>query len=210
MPRLYVDQQEVSLPAAGFTSLEEILKLVEETHLPPNTLIREIQVDGLPLSSEQFQSSPSTVLERIAERDRIEIFTANVWEIATDSIREAIEYLVRIETVTPALATSFRAHPGPERFENLRQLYEGFYWLNLLLDRLQVTFQFNLDEVQLAGKTARGHHVDLMTILKELIASQERGDFILMADLMEYEILPLIPVWKGLFAALGQKVTPVE
>src|SRR5262245_54488854 len=114
MTRLYIDQQEIPLPVAGLTSLEEVLKLVESTHLPPNTLIREIQVDGQPLSSEQFQSSPSALLEHIDERDRIEIFTATVWDIADDSIREAIDYLTRIEAVTPTLASSFRAYPGPE------------------------------------------------------------------------------------------------
>src|SRR5262245_12027717 len=145
MARLYIDQREIELPAPCFTSLDQVLKHVEESHLQPNTLIRQIQVDGLPLASEAFQDNPSSILHRIAERERIEIVTGTVWDVAQDSLREAVEYLGRVESISPELAATFRSAPRAEAFEQLKQLYEGFYWLNLLLDRLQTTFQLTLE-----------------------------------------------------------------
>jgi hypothetical protein len=206
MARLYIDQREIELPAPVFRSLDQVLRHVEESHLAPNTLIREIQVDGQPLGSEAFQENPSRILEHIAERDRIEIFTGTVWDIARDSIREAVDYLGRVETISPDLALAFRASPGPDAFDRLKQFYDGFYWLNLLLDRLQTTFQLTLESVHVDGVSVRNHHLNLVSLLKELIGAQERQDFVLLADLLEYEIQPLIPLWRSVFTALGERI----
>src|SRR4029453_18644535 len=117
-------------------------------------------------------------------------------------------YLGRVETISPDLASTFRAAPGPHAFEQLKQFYDGFYWLNLLLDRLQTTFQLTLESVEVEGVSVRNHHLNLVSILKELIGAQERQDFVLLADLLEYEIQPLIPLWRDVFAALGRRIVP--
>jgi hypothetical protein len=41
--------------------------------------------------------------------------------------------------------------------------------------------------------------------LKRLIESQEKEDFVGIADLLEREIIPLIPIWKGMLGAVAQR-----
>jgi hypothetical protein len=72
-------------------------------------------------------------------------------EIALDSIGQAGEYLDRVEAAIPSLSTAFQTAPSPEAFQHLRQLYEGFYWLNLLLDKLKANFHMNFDDVLVQG-----------------------------------------------------------
>ncbi len=203
MTRLYIDKREIAQLPADLTSLEQVVKLVEADHLSPDTVIRDIQIDGQSLASYEGEFR---IPERIDNRETIEIFTSTVREVALDSVQEAIVYLERIEKATPLLAASFRSQCGRHDFENLKQFYEGFYWINLLLDRLERSFEISLETLGVSGRSAREQHLQLAALLKEVIDAHEQKDFGLIADLLEYEIVPLIPAWKDLFSAVRQRV----
>jgi hypothetical protein len=205
MPRIFLDTREIASPVE-LSSLNEILKYVEDKHLPPDCVIRQIRLDGLPLDADSLRAeSPESAWE-IGNRQKVEIVTGTVNEIAFDSIAEALAYLDRIETLIPSLAESFQTSPGPEAYERLRQLYEGFYWLNLLLEKLQAKFGVNLEEIRIKQLPAREHFHKFASILRQLIGSQEQRDFVLISDLLQYEIYPLIPVWKEMFEVLSERV----
>ncbi len=209
MTRLFVNDREI-VPPLNVSSLDQILKFVENSHLPPNSVVRKIQIDGTSLSPEYLASGQAGVLNHVEQQNKIEIFTGTVTEIANDSIGEALAYLDRVESATPSLITSFQTFPGQETFENLKQLYEGFYWINLLLDKLNASFQVNLDDVLIQEIPVREHHRKFASILKQLIESQEKGDFVLISDLLEYEILPLVPVWKEMFGIILKKMSTAQ
>lgn len=203
MTRLFVDAREIPFPGGGICSLDQVLKHVEMTELAPDTVIRQVHVDGTPIASDTGGDSATPIPMSVNEQNRIEVFTASLGEIARDSIAEAVSYLGRVETVIPSLSSGFQTFPGPEAFENLRQLCEGFYWLNLLLDRLVKTFSRKPECMVLQGASITDHNQRLASILRQMVEAQEREDHILISDLLEYEILPFIPVWKEMFNAVA-------
>ena len=203
MTRLFVDKQEIAPLPAGLNSIDQVLKLVESDHLPPNMIIREIQLDGTPLLQDELISSPPEIIDSL---HRIEIFTCTLREVAIDSIREAIMYLERAESATPSLTASLRARSEEEIAASLKQFYEGFYWINLLLSRLEQSFEIPLQEVMIKGGNAQGYCLQLASLLKEVIEAHERKDFGLLGDLLEYEIIPLIPACREVFAAIRERI----
>jgi len=207
MTRYFLDSQEIAVPF-DLSSIAQILKHVEEYHLPPNRVVRRVQIDGLPLMP--GSDDKCELLHASEKRDSVEMFTETVKGIAHDSIDEAFEYLDRVEAAIPSLSMSFQSCPGPEAFENLRQLYEGLYWLNLLLDKLKANFQIRIDDALVQGVPAPEHHRKFISVLKQLIESQERKDFVLIADLLQYEICPLVPVWREMFGIVSEKVNAAQ
>jgi hypothetical protein len=204
MTRFFVNEREIEIPL-DLSSLDQILQHAENLHLPPNSVIRQINIDGLPLMLD-FPQDSGEIFKQAENRDKVEIITGTLMEIAKDSIREAMAYLDRIEGLTPSLATGFQISPGPESFENLRQLYEGFYWMSLLLDKLSANFHISLESSFVQGLSIQDHLKKFISILKQLIDSQEKGDFFLISDLLEYEILPMVPIWKEVFSFISQRV----
>jgi hypothetical protein len=209
MTKFYIDEAEIA-PPLNITSLDQALKEIEGEHLAPNKVVRQIQVDGVPVMPDNVPQFSSEMLLNLEAREKVEIFTGTLVEIAHDSIEGALEYLDRIETATPSLASGFQISPGPESFESLRQLYEGLYWLNLLLDKLETSFHIKFENVQIQGASASEHHQKFISILKQMIDSHERGDYILIADLLEYEILPLVPIWREMFKFILARATKTQ
>jgi len=203
MTRLFVDKREVAAIPPDINSLDQVIRLVEKDHISGGTIIRQVQIDGRPLIQDaSIQSLPDC----IANKEKIEIFTGTLHEVALDSIQEAVAYLERVEATTPMLANSFRTSVGTSAFENLKQFYEGFYWVNLLMDRLTQSFRIPLNAGQAGGESAEEHHNKLASALKALIEAHEKKDFGLMGDLLEYEITPLVQGCKEIFAAIRGRI----
>ncbi len=209
MTRIFLDTREIASPVE-LSSLEEILKYVEDKHLAPDCVIRQIRLDGLSLDANSLRLGFPESVREISHREKVEITTGTVKEIAFDSIAEALAYLDRVETLIPSLAEGFQVSPGPEAYEKLRQLYEGFYWLNLLLEKLRARFGVDFEAGRIKNATVREHLEKFAAVLRQLIESQEKGDFVLLSDLLQYEICPLIPVWKGMFGILSERVESAD
>jgi len=204
MTRCYVNGREVEIPS-DFSAFDQKLKYVEDRFLEPSAIIREVHVDGIPLAPESFRNDDGSY-SRIRDCEKIEIFTGTLAEIAVESIIGAQEYLIKIENAVPALAVKFQDCPESEDFGNLRSLCEGFYFLSILLDKLAGGYQLKLDEIIVRGGSISEHLQKFAGIVKQLNEVQEKQEYLLIADTIEYEILPIVPVWKEIFEAISQKI----
>jgi len=202
MTRLYVDQQEIPLPAIALDSLGALVQHVENEALGPQSLIRRILVDGAPLDLEEFCRPAGPAAMSMSGHGTIEIITGTTFEIARDAVREALAYLDRAELITPSIARSFELTPGPEAFAQLSQLLDGFRWIAMLVDRLTSLFRMELGRMRVEGKSIQEHHDGLAEVLRQLVSAQEHEDFAFIADLLEFEILPFIPVWRRVLQTL--------
>ncbi len=203
MTRLYIDKREIAPLPPDLNSLDQVLRLVESNHLPRNMVIRQVQVDGVPLIQDDQEAG---FQEDICDRETIEIFTSTLREVAVDSIREAVTYLERAEAAIPSLSSSLRIQAEPEASSNLRQFYEGIYFINLLLQRLEQSFQIPFAGLKIRSGSAQDCCIKLAALLKEVIEAHEKRDFGLLADLLEYEIGPLIPAFKETFEAINSRI----
>lgn len=205
MTRFFVDNKEIA-PPMDISSLSEVLKQVESVHLPANSVVRKIHIDGLPFAPGDLAEESAGNVDPIGSKNTVEIFTGTLLEIASESVGEAFAYLDRIEAAIPSLAESFRFCPSPESFENLRHLCEGFYWLNMLIDRLDASFRMQLETILIRGNPAPQYHQNFISVLKQLIESQEAGDLVVVSDLLEYEIAPMVAVWREMLGAIEAKM----
>ncbi len=203
MTRVYVDEKEVLLPPSSFGSLQAIVKQIEAHVLPPDMVIRQILVDGVPLFSRQSEEPGSPPQLSAAASEKVEIATGTLKEIARDSIQEALSYLDRVEAAIPSIVTGFRVAPGPEAFGQLKQLLDGFYWIHLLQDRIGAAFK-SPSKLPGYGTEARDCLLRSASIFGQLVEAQEKNDYVLIADLLEFEVVPTIPGWKSLLAALQE------
>ena len=204
MTRYYVNGKEIEI-ASDFSSLDQMLKYVENKYLEPAAIIREVHVDGSPLAPESFRGDEEN-FDMSDVREKIEIITGTLAEIAVESIAGAQEYLVKIENAAPALAVKFQDFPESEDFGNLGSLCEGFYFLSILLDKLANGYQLKLNEINVRGLSVSEYLQKFAEIVKQLNDAQEKQEYLLIADTIEYEILPIVPVWKEIFEAIAQKI----
>ena len=204
MTQYYVNGREVVTPT-DLISFDQMLKTIEDRHLESGSVIREIHVDGRPLTMDRNTDDDCT-FGQMENWEKIEIFTATLLDVASESVAGAQDYLSRIEKAGPPLVLKFQDIPAPEDFTSLRSLCEGFLFLNLLLDKLATGYRIDFDRITVCDRTVREHLVRFAGVVKQLTEAQECRDCTLITDTLEYEILPVVPVWKEIFTAVLEKV----
>jgi hypothetical protein len=205
MTRYYVNGREADI-IQDFSSFDQMLKHVEDHYLEPAAVIREIHVDGRLFTPGLLQDDDGNIVQP-GKCEKIEIFTGTLADIAVESITGAQDYLVKVEKAAPALAVKFQDFPESEDFGNLGSLCEGFYFLSILLDKLAIGYQLKLDEITVRGISAHDHMQKFAEVVKQLNEAQEKQEYLLIADTIEYEILPVVPVWKEVFETVLQKIS---
>ncbi len=200
MTRLFVDAREVPCPPSGLSTLADVLRHVEQNHLPRDCVVRQVSVDGAPLGVDELEQG---VLQM---RECVEVFTGRLGEVAAEAVDEAVSYLERIGAAVPQLAANLEEMPGSAERDSLKQLYEGLFWLALLADRLCAAFHIDLGGLFIAGEAAAAHHRRFASVLRHLVAAQEHGDYGAIAATLKSDILREVPIWRGMFLEIGSRV----
>lgn len=106
--------------------------------------------------------------------------------LKTESIEvleSASEYLRNISKALPAIIAGYRENEIVDVSEQMILLADGLRWL---YDVAKLTKDYHsLDEDEMLGCYA------------ELVDAMEMKDYLLLSDLMEYELLPLIDNWEA-------------
>ena len=204
MTRYYVNGREIEIPQ-GFSTFDQLLKHVEDKCLESTDIIRTINIDGRSYTTQSLADNNED-FDLTSDLEKVEIVTGTLAEIAGESLAGAREYLVKIENAAPALALKFQDFPESEDFNNLGSLCEGFYFLSILLDKLAGGYQLSLGEILVRGVSVHEHLLKFADIVKQLNEAQEKQEYLLIADTIEYEILPVVPVWKDIFEVVSQRV----
>jgi hypothetical protein len=204
MTRYYVNDKEVDV-SSDFSSFDQMLKYIEDRILESAAIIREVHVDGHQLAPESIREDDGS-FDRTGGWEKIEIFTGTLSEIAAESISGAQDYLLKVANAAPALAVKFQDFPESEDFNNLGSLCEGFYFLSILLDKLASGYQLKISEIIVNDIPISDHLQKFANIVKQLNDAQEKQEYLLIADTIEYEILPNVPVWKEIFKTVSGKI----
>lgn len=205
MTRFFVDYKEIEPPPGTF-SISQFLKHVDGAHLDENSAASQIRINGRPLDLDDGSRPARPGTCGNSERpDTVEVFTGGLEEMARTSIRESLAYVNRSDGVIHSLIRSLRDGSEVGSPDGLRHLYEGFYWVNRLLDRLEADFRIRPEGISMLAKAEPGYRGRCISTLKLLTEFRGKGDAGRAADLLERKIYPLVPVWREVLQAAMKK-----
>lgn len=147
-----------------------------------------IEVDG--------KAVPSTALqETLEDMDTASVQIINVHSeslsaLVDQTLSELEEYLPELPNACHSLAEVFHGEHPEEGFEPLSQIIS--IWSEVKQRQMQVAnaIQLDLREITLQDASLEKRHDELNTFLKECADALEKGDCVLLGDLMEYELAP--------------------
>jgi hypothetical protein len=115
------------------------------------------------------------------------------------------EFLENLSTFLLETAGLFRTGEDYRARDSFVQAVKGLEFFTFLVDRLCSICRINLKEISCSGKNGEEHLEYMNTMFLEMVASQEKQDWVLLADLMEYEVVPQLRAWRELIAAMECK-----
>ncbi len=176
-------------------NLLELLQVISDTYLGDDLAIRELLINGDPYE-ENVHGAPENVT--LGGIRRLEIETISSRELALGFLESYQPVLDTLAQATEKVAELFRVGDEQQANEEYLQFLEA---LELLLESMQrVSNALNLDMANVTHQdvSARDRLDRLSELTGEMLAAQEEDDWILLADLLQYDLKPEFEAWSQL------------
>jgi len=162
-------------------SVEEIIQKIDEL-LANQYYYSHLIVNG----EEIYEELESYLLKSLESIVSIEVVVKTVREFVNEVLIISADYLIGAIPEMTLLADGFYQKPTSENWKIFSEMLEGMLWLNKsidLIDKAKVRPENWNECIQLA--------VQLQLELKNLEEAIENTDNVLIADIIQYELLPI-------------------
>ena len=177
-------------------NLEEILINLSDTSIPPNHLVGSVTVNG----NEFSEVFPGQAKEIAAVNiNDLDIETVSLEKFAEAAIKDSAFFVKNIITSVNKTAELFRIYDETEANEKMSQIIDPLRSLVVFINSTRIDLKWDFENDQIDGHPIVEDWEKLHSVIDELKLTQEEGDWILYADLLEYELVPVLNVWVNIF-----------
>jgi len=194
---ILIDGQKKDLDVSGFDNLDQIFVKVMEDGSLQDRVVTDVFINDKPFS-EIYPRQAEDI--DISDVQSVEIRTLGVAEVAVEITRELYKVVTLMGEGATRVAELFRQADEAEALETYQDLLDVTRDFIGMISALRNEFalkdhkEFLETSDQLSG---------LFTEMTDVMANE---DWILLADLLEYEFLPAVNRWKKVVALLREDV----
>lgn len=198
-----LNAQPLAVDFSHLRNLEEVLEALNEQFIPPGQQLYQVRVNGEFFSERYPRESKYIHLKDIAT---LEVTTLSEAEMARLILTEAAGQAAVLCLALEQSARLFRVAAEDEANHYYAQVLEALRWLLLTGEYACRVLQVDLREV-LSLRNGQGSHYlkTMQALLEEMQEIHENTDYVLLADLMEYELLPLVREWREILENLARR-----
>lgn len=161
--------------------IEEVIEKINEL-LQDQFYFSHLLADG----EEILEDPEQFLVKQLVNIDSLEVIAVAAKEFINDLLLSAEEYTERSVPQITELVDEFYNNPSGENWADLSALFEGVQWLTTMIETVNQSAvrPTNWDEVVTSSEA-------LQTELGNLEEALENADTVLVADMLQYEILPV-------------------
>lgn len=196
-----LNEQNLPIEFSHLHSLEDVIAEINERFIPSGQQIFQVHVNG-EFFSERYPRESRYV--GIGEVATLDLRTVSDEEMARFILKDAARQAETLVRAIEQNATLFRVASEEEANHYFAQVLEALRWL---LQTGEGACQVLRVELRGADSPERGsvsHYLQsLQALLEEMLEISEDEDYVMLADLMEYELLPMVQEWQKILTQIA-------
>jgi len=200
--KVTVNGRQVDLDWLETSNLEELLVKLAQEGIPEDHLIGSVVVDGEPFSESYPGQSKEIDLKTVRE---IDVTTVSSVQFASAAAKDSGVFIDRLIRGTNKTAELFRMADEAEANTHFVTLIDAIREFVRFIDEMKNILQWNFHVSLYQGEPVQKEWDRLVGLIDELTEVHEERDWILIADLLEYELAPSFTKWGEIIAIKGSE-----
>lgn len=198
---ILIDNQSIEMDTSGVNNLEEVLVKIMTEDVKPGSTITTVKLNGTVYSE---KTPHDAVGVAISDIKTLEINTMGEEEIAWRFLENGVRQLDLLIQAAEKVSELFRIADEAEANEHYAQLLESLRLFLHVVDQVKEILNLDLSAIAFENDTVEQRFEKLSEVINEMLKVQEEEDWIMLADLIEYELMPLLEEWKSIVPVLKQ------
>ncbi|MBT3516590.1 MAG: hypothetical protein HN465_03305 [Nitrospina sp.] len=190
--KLLVNEKEETIAFVGET-LGDLLSHIEKVGVAQGNVVRSIKIDG----QESSPDSSEAQRTQISEIATLEVEISTLADMINKNIENADAYLIRLIPGIEQSVELFRIGNEQEANKFFVKIVDGIDWFSQVLDIILTAKEISPETV-FEGKSIQDRRTSLVGLTQQMVDANKNQDWVLLADLLEYEILPYYQEWSNL------------
>ena len=173
-------------------TLEAILDmLVKNT---PGSYIRRIWLDQQEFPSDDRE----TLQKKPADINSLEVELADLKDLVATNLSNALDYLEKLIPGFDQAADLFRTGNEQEANKYYIQILDGMDWFSEVVN----VVMSSAGEGQEPENSLRIRQAKLTDLMSQMLEANKNQDWVLLADILEYEMTPFYKEWQTILSRL--------
>ena len=190
--KLLVNEKEETIAFVGET-LGDLLSHIEKVGVAQGNVVRSIKIDGQESSPDSSEAQGT----QISEIATLELEISTLADMINKNIENADAYLIRLIPGIEQSVELFRIGNEQEANKFFVKIVDGIDWFSQVLDIILTAKEISPETV-FEGKSIQDRRTSLVGLTQQMVDANKNQDWVLLADLLEYEILPYYQEWSNL------------
>ena len=169
--------------------------MVQQT---PGSYIRRIWLDNQEFPSddrEALQKKPSDI-------DSLEVELANLKDLVTTNLANALDYLKKLIPGFEQAADLFRAGNEQEANKYYLQILDGIEWFSQVVSVIMRPDEGETELPDTDDESLEVRQKKLTDLMSQMLEANQNQDWVLLADILEYEMVPFYKDWEKILSKL--------
>ena len=169
--------------------------MVQQT---PGSYIRRIWLDDQEFPSddrEALQKKPSDI-------DSLEVELANLKDLVATNLANALDYLKKLIPGCEQAADLFRAGNEQEANKYYLQILDGIEWFSQVVSVIMSPDEGETKLPDTDDESLEVRQKKLTDLMSQMLEANQNQDWVLLADLLEYEMVPFYKDWEKILSKL--------
>ena len=198
-----INKQNLPEDFSHLHSLEEVITEIHERFIPAGQQLFQVHING-EFFSERYPRESRYV--DVGEISRLDVKTISDEEMARFMLKDAVRQGGMLVQAIAKSATLFRVGSEEEANHYFAQVLEALRWLLQTGESASRVLETDLEKIS-SGRTAPTSRYlrDLQDLLEEMLEISEDEDYVMLADLLEYELLPMVQEWQRILQELANR-----
>ena len=169
--------------------------MVQQT---PDSYIRRIWLDDQEFPSddrEALQKKPSDI-------DSLEVELANLKDLVATNLANALDYLKKLIPGFEQAADLFRTGSEQESNKYYLQILDGIDWFSQVVSVIMSPDEGETELPDTDDESLEVRQKKLTDLMSQMLEANQNQDWVLLADILEYEMVPFYKDWEKILSKL--------
>jgi|GEM_PF-582263 hypothetical protein len=193
MTTLTLNRSPIQKDFSESQSLNEVVDHLFASEIGEESVLISLEVDGEDIP---YDDSLNLNGKPIHDFKSVNFKTQTSLELAFEAIDSCNDYIDILTDKIKAMAQSYQKGESDEANALFGDMIDILDLYVQLFSRIHSTLKRNIKDPLDQSKEIQNLDIHLLSVLKALIPAKEKGDIIMLCDLLEYELIDNLTQWK--------------
>lgn len=193
-----LNDEEINIEIPSICTLKDLIDKVDE-HKPERHLLTQIHLNGKPISHEAASNPEKTY---IMDQDQLVFEYLPAYDMGRRVFTASQESLNLILENLKKAADMFRMEDEKEANKFFHQSIENLQEYIRVVQESLVLMGMDFSQVTVEEKDISSYLEEFSNKLSEIIEIQENQDWVLLADVIEYELVPFLTKMNQIYESI--------